>query len=273
MAFKTLLYGDTGTGKTCCIATLLLAGQKVRFLAAESNARTGILAGLDIWKVPQDLRQNLAIMIPNRPKRGFSKLLKNEEASLVKPLEVQMKSIDPEKKDYTRYLSVLKGTVDFVGEDKQSYGDVSTWEDDTTFVIDGMTIICEAIMQSILGGKLATTQPEWGVAQGKLKDFIRMLTEDTTCNLVMMAHPTKEIDPILGTQRIYPSNIGQALNPLIPTAFSDVIWTERNGKKFTWCTDHRLAVTRTSHLPIETAMEQDFRNFSNLKKESPAKKS
>jgi replication-associated recombination protein RarA len=39
---KILLYGEAGTGKTFALATLLEAGQKVRFLAAENNAVSGV---------------------------------------------------------------------------------------------------------------------------------------------------------------------------------------------------------------------------------------
>lgn len=264
MAFKALIYGDTGTGKTCSIATLLLAGQKVRFLAAENNAISGIKAGIPIWKA-EKFAENLAIMVPDRPKMDINKLLKIQEKFIVTPLETQMKSVDPNRKDYTRYISVLKGLADFKDENGVSLGTLDQWEEDVTLVVDGLTIICEAIRQAVIGGKLATSQPEWGIMQAQLMALIRLLTEDTKCNIILLAHPVKEIDPILGIQRIYPANLGQALNPLIPTCFTDVIWADRKGTKFTWVTDHKQAVTRTSHLPISAELTQDYRQFSCFK--------
>jgi hypothetical protein len=260
MAFKTVIYGDSGVGKTVCVATLLLAGQKVRFLGAENNAIPGIKKGVEIWKAGAHV-ENLAIMIPDRPKRNSAALLRSMENFLKVPLETQMKQADPNRKDYTRYLSVLKGLTDFKDEAGASLGAVDSWDESTTFVIDGLTIICEAIRQAVIGGKLTTSQPEWGVMQAQLMDLIRMLTEDTRCNIVLLAHPTKEIDPILGVQRIYPANLGQALNPIIPTAFTDVIWAERKGTDFSWNTDHKTAVCRTTHLPIKDKLPQDFRQF------------
>lgn len=261
MAFKALVYGDSGTGKTVSIASLLNVDQKVRFLAAENNAIAGIKAGLPIWKVPADKAKNLAVMVPDRPKRNAASLLAATKKLVDTPLDTLMKAVDPNKKDFTRYLNVLKGLVEFKGEDGQTHGSLDDWQEDTTFVVDGLTIICEAIMQSVIGGKLTVSQPEWGVAQNQLMALIRMLTEDTRCNIVLLAHPTKEIDEVFSTTRIYPSNLGKALNSLIPTAFTDVVFAYRKGKDFRWSTDHNQAVTRTSHLPISSELMQDYKQF------------
>ena len=261
MAFKTLVYGDTGTGKTVSVATLLLAGQKVRFLAAENNAVSGIKAGVPIWKA-EKFAENLAIMVPDRPKLSIDKLLKIQEKFIITPIETQMKSVDPNRKDYTRYLSVIKSFASFRSESGEDFGTLDQWEDDVTLVVDGLTIICEAIKQAVIGGKLTTTQPEWGAMQSQLMTLIRLLTEDTRCNVVVLAHPCKETDPILGTQRIYPANLGQALNPLIPTCFTDVIYAERKEKRFVWSLDHKQAVTRASHLSLSSELPQDYRQFS-----------
>jgi hypothetical protein len=261
MAFKALVFGDSGTGKTVSIATLIKAGQKVRFLAAENNAIAGIDMGVKLLKANPTEGQ-LAVMIPERPKRNVAALLTQSEKFLTVPLEAQFKTADPNRKTYTRYLSVLKGLAKF--QDTRNgveYGDIGSWGSDTTLVVDGLTIICEAIKSAVIGGKLAVSQPEWGVMQNQLMDLIRMLTEDTECNLVLLAHPVKETDPVLGVQRIYPANLGQALNTLIPTAFTDVIWSERKGTTFTWNTDHKQAVTRTTHLPIKDSLPQDYSQF------------
>ena len=264
--FKMLLYGETGTGKTTCTRTLIDAGFEVRFLAAESNAISGITNALEQWektkgkKVPEG---QFGMMIPARPKKRLADMVKSQGDFIGKSLESQLKAADPKRKDYTRYLEVLKSTVQFVdNRSAKDYGSVDDWGEDTVLVVDGLTIICEAIQQSVLGGKLATSQPEWGVMQKLLVEFLRQLTEDIGCNLVILAHPNKEIDPLLGAQKIYPSSIGQALNNLLPTFFTEVVYSVREKGKFYWCTDHRLAVTRTTVLPIVEKLEQDFKPFS-----------
>lgn len=265
MNFKMLNYGEAGSGKTCSVRTLLNSGQKVRFLAAENNAITGIQVALEMWKKenPQKAKdltvEQFALMIPERPKKKLSDLVKSQDKFIKTTLEAQFKSVDPERNKYTRYLEVLRSTVEFVDtESGTKFGSVDDWGEDTTLVIDSLTIICEAIMQATIGGKLATSQPEWGVMQKTLVEFMRLLTEDLKCNLVILGHPTKEIDPVLGIQRIYPANVGQALNNLLPSFFTEVVWSYRAGKEFLWSTDHKQAVTRQTMLPLAEKMPQDF---------------
>lgn len=261
MSFKALVYGDTGTGKTVSVATLLFTGQKVKFLAAENNAIAGIKAGIRIHKA-EKFEENLAIMVPDRPKLDLKAMIEYQEKFLITPIETQMKSVDPKRKSYTRYMSVMKGLASFVDTNGKDHGTIDDWDDSVTAVIDGLTIIAEAIKQATVGGKLAISQPEWGIMQGQMMTFIRHLTEDVKCNVVLLGHPTKETDQILGTQRIYPANLGQALNSLLPTCFTDVIWAERQGTKFTWATEHRLAVVAARHLEIAASLPQDYRQFT-----------
>lgn len=263
MNFKMLIFGESGTGKTFCTRTLLDAGYKIRFLAAENNAITGTKIAMQHWEtehkkpVPED---SFALMIPSRPKRSLKDLVASQEGFISKTLDSQLRTADPKRKNYTRYLEVLKATVAFKDtETGKEFGSVDDWGDDTVLVIDSLTILCEAIKQSVIGGKLAVSQPEWGVMQGILVEFLRQLTEDLLCNLVVIAHPNKEIDPILGVQKIYPANLGQALNNLLPTYFTEVVWAFREKEKFYWSTDHKQAVTRNTMLPIKDKMEQDFK--------------
>lgn len=265
--FKMLNYAEAGMGKTYAIMTLLAAGQKVRFLAAESNAISGIQVARRDYdlkvaakKMPAILEDQFAMMIPNRPKKTLADLVASQDKFVKVSLDTQMKSVDVQRNKYTRYLEVLKSTVNFVdSETQKNYGSVDDWGPDTTFVVDSLTIICEAIMSSTVGGKFAISQPEWGVMQKILVEFLRQLTEDLNCNLVILGHPTKEIDPVLGVQRIYPANLGQALNNLLPSFFTEVVWSYRKGKDFLWATDHKQAVTRQTVLPLVESMPQDYR--------------
>lgn len=267
MAFKALIYGEAGTGKTFSTRTLINTGQKVRFIAAENNAISGVETSLSYWlkenkkdKLPDP--EQFSLMIPERPKKKLTDLVKSQSKFVTIPLENQFKSVDPERNKYTRYLEVLKSTVEYVDTASGTkFGSVDDWGPDTTLVIDSLTIICEAIMQATIGGKLATSQPEWGVMQKTLVEFMRLLTEDLKCNLIILGHPTKEIDPVMGIQRIYPANVGQALNNLLPSFFTEVVWSFRSGKEFLWSTDHKQAVTRQTLLPLAEKMPQDFAQF------------
>lgn len=267
--FKMLNYGEAGTGKTWSIQTLFPTGQKVRFIAAENNAITGFKVSMldyqkkvKMGKAPALLPGQFGMMIPNRPKMSLKDLVAKQEKFVQIPLEGQFKSADPKRKDYTRYLEILRSTTAFIDDETgENMGSMDEWGPDTTAVIDSLTIICEAIKAATVGGKLAVSQPEWGVMQGTLVDFMRMLTEDLKCNLVILGHPVKEIDQVLGGQKLYPANLGQALNNLLPSFFTEVVYSYRDGKEFRWSTDHKQAVTRQTMLPLKDALPQDFQQL------------
>jgi hypothetical protein len=199
--------------------------------------------------------------VPKRKVSGTVKLAEAAEKSLTVPLESQMKNADPNKKDYDRFTSILKSNTTFVSITEEDLGLVDSWGMETTLAIDSLTIICESIKKHVIGGKKTISQPEWGAMQSWLIDYLRMITEDLKCNIVLMAHPTKEIDQLLGGVKIYPANLGQALNNTIPGYFSDVVWCYRKEGKYLWSTDDKQAVTRAGILPVKNDMPADFSLF------------
>lgn len=264
VTFKALNYGEAGTGKTYSSHTLFKAGYKIRFLAAENNAISGIQKAVEAYekaggKLTED---QFALMIPARPKKTLAEMVQSQNNFVTVPLETQFKNADPNRKNYTRYLEILKSQISFKDtETGKDYGSVESWGPDTVLIVDSLTIICEAIMAATVGGKLAISQPEWGTMQKTLVEFMRFLTEDLKCNLIILAHPTKEVDPVLGVQRIYPDNLGQALNNKLPTYFTEVIYSYRKDKKFMWSTMHKLAVTRQTVLPLDDELEQNWAKY------------
>ena len=267
-AFKFLNIGDSGTGKTHSLKTALEAGFNLRLLSVESNSlpvfeKVLALHKKDIAakKFPELIPGQVGVMCPAKPKKSFKDAMLGQEANLGKSLDSLMKTQDSKRKEYTRFLEVWKSAVNFIdlftGED---FGSVDSWGEDTVFAIDSLTILCEAIVYHTIGGKVATSQPEWGIMQKTLIEFLRMMTDDTACNLILMAHPTREIDPTLGVTRIYPSNLGQALNPLIPGMFTEVVWSYKDSKgQYKWSTDDKLCTTRYINLPCSKDIPQDFK--------------
>lgn len=275
MRFTLLGNGDSGTGKTHVFETLLDAGQKVRILSAESNClpvvqkvlrnrETLVKAGK---KKPLEEGQ-FAICVPERPKKTSKDMATSAEGSLTKSVDGAFKTNPVSRAKHNRFSNICKAQAEFVDSlTGVNYGQIDDWDEDTTFMLDSMTILCESILAHIVGDKVAITQPEWGVAQGVLMQYLGFLTEDIACNLYMTAHPNKEADPNLGVTRIYPSNLGQALNPKIPGKFTEVVWCYReegkgkDGKpemQYFWSTKDRLCVTRHTMLPCSEKIPQDF---------------
>lgn len=266
MTFKMLLVGEAGAGKTYCTHTLPKAGYKVRFLAAESNAQVGVKLAKE--RYTKDTKEELtadqfAVSVPSRPKRLISDLIIAQQVFLAKTLNSQYKEADPKRRNYTRYLEVLKATINFVDTATEtSFRKVDTWGEDTVLVLDNLTVISDAIRLSVLGGKIDTSLPEWGVMQKLLMDFLRQITEELTCNVVLIAHPHIAMDAVNNIYRIYPDSLGKSLCNQIPTLFTETVWAYRSGTKFYWATVHKKALTRVSQLPLSEQLEPDFKYFS-----------
>lgn len=275
--FNLLVIADSGGGKTHAIITALLAGMTVRILSAESNCLPVVQKILKLYESmvkagkAKPLREGqFAICVPDRPKKTAEDMAKSSESSLTKSIDAAFKSNPLNRAKHNRFANICKSQASFVdtftGVD---YGKVDDWGEDTLFMVDSMTILCESILAHIVGDKVAISQPEWGTAQGVLMQYLSFLTEDLACSVYMTAHPNKEIDINLSVTRIYPSNLGQALNPKIPGKFTEVVWgyreEEKGEMKYYWSTKDRLCVTRYTTLPCSDKIPQDFGLILNPK--------
>jgi hypothetical protein len=260
LGFKALCFGETATGKTASLATLLLAGQKVRLLSADNNANAGIKAGLALYKINKE-EVDLSICVPERSFMPITDMLSIVDNYLKTDIDALMKGKDKFRKHNTGFKNIIEGASEFkdsiTGESK---GIVHEWGTDTTFVIDSLTVICNEIQLTVTGNK-PSTLPEWGAQQGLLKFFLNFITNNLKCNVVLLAHPDKDQDAITGATRIYPSNLGKAMNGTISSNFSDVMYSQKESKKYFWSTEHRTAVCSGRDLPQAENIPQDYRAF------------
>lgn len=260
VGFKVLNMGRTATGKTASIATLLLAGQQVRFLSADNNAIAGINAGMSIYGIKQE-DVDLSICIPERPALSMESMLDVIDTMLTKELDIIIKSKDKHRKENTGFRNICEGASNFVDTfTKENKGTVNTWGTDTTLVVDSLTVVCDEIRSTVAGVK-PPTQPEWGAMQNLLKFFVSYITGSLKCNVVLLAHPVKEVDATSGATTIYPLNLGVALNEMFSSNFSDVLYSQFDGKKYFWSTKHRTAVCSGRNVPIKEELPQDYRQF------------
>ena len=259
--FKALNFGTTATGKTSSIATLLLAGQKVRFLSADNNAEAGINAGLQLHNcVPEE--GQLAIHIPSRPQPEQADILSSIDAMLNVDFDVYLKGKDKNRKKQKGFYNIYSGAVNFTDSiTGLDCGAVAEWGTDTTFVIDSLTVVCQEIKMTVCGTQQPSL-PQYGAMQGFLQGFVSHIT-NLGCNVVLLAHPTKETDEVTGATRIYPLNIGKAMNEQFASNFSDCLYSQFDGKKYFWSTKHRTAVCSGRNVPIKDELDQDYRLFFN----------
>lgn len=258
---KVLLEGPSGTGKTRAIATLAEADPALEVFVLALDPGLESLFGY--WKDQgKEIPANLHWHFMKAPKAGFDELLKDAELINAMTYEGLTKLRDPNiaKHDqYRQLFSVLNNFPD--DRSGQKFGAVDDWSPNRCLVIDGMTGLSNAAMANVIGGKAVRSPSDWGVAQNTLEKLLRMLTENCRCHFILLAHVERETDQVLGGTKLMTSTLGKALAPKIPSMFSDVILTVREGTKWSWDTMNPLADLKTRNLSYAANQTPGFKQI------------
>lgn len=203
--FTKLLYiGDSGTGKTGSLASLV-PDYNLRVLDFDN--------GLDILK---------AFVSRNNPDR-LSSIDFETVRDKYKASDTQGATVTSPKA-YTDAAKLLTKWSDD--------SDPSAWGEDTIFVLDSLTTMGKAAYE--WGKKMAVTQGNndqrswYGLAQGALENIVAMLTSDEfETNVIVISHVN--YDEANGLTKGYPTTIGKALGPKIARYFNNLILAETVG--------------------------------------------
>lgn len=259
---NVLLEGPTGTGKTHAIGTLVDWGAtqspplEVFVLFVEQGLETLLGYWSDHGKpIPANLRWRALNLKP----LGLSSL--QQAATMVGQLTYQQVAamIDPNRASNNAFLGVLNACADFQ-DDRTGlkHGAVDSWKSDRVFVIDSLSELANACMKMVIGNKPTAAQPDYGVAQNNLMNFLRLLTQGCPCHFVMTAHVSREKNEITGGVKLMTKAIGTAIAGDIPPLFSDVIYTIREGTNFYWDTSTSEVDVKTRNLPIAAKLPPTF---------------
>ena len=253
---NVLIMGDAGTGKTRSLATLVETGIEVFVVSIEQ----GFESLLDYWtKQGKPIPDNLHWHKIQPPKASFKELA--EVALKVNTLSYEglSKMIDVNRHMHNLFIKVNETFFNFVDDRTgEVFGDVSTWGPDRAIAVDGLTGLSRAAMSLTVGGKPSKNQGDYGIAQGQLEGFLRLICDHCKCWFILLAHVEKEMDPVVGGTKITVASIGQKLPPLIPPMFGDVIYAIRDGTKWTWNTSGAGVVTKARNLPWAENMAPTF---------------
>ena len=246
---KVLLMGDSGTGKTGALASLVKAGYHLHVLDYDNKIAGGILPIL----VKRDCPDNFAHV-------DYEPLRDRLKASSLGPV------LNGVPAAFTRGLALL---------DKWSDGSIpSEWGDKHILVLDSLTFLGDAAFNWARAMNPGSKeQRQWYYsAQRVVEPMIAQITSDSfKTNVVVIAHVDWQSRPD-GTMKGFPASIGSALNSTIPAYFENMVLTHiANGKRIIQTTptalvdlknpaSWRLAPT----LPVETGLA-DF--FATLKGE------
>ena len=202
---RALYIGDSGSGKTGSLISLLQAGYNIRMLDLDNNADSLIhlckhhdvklLEKLDIVSVRDKFRasQMSGLEVAGQPKAWV---------------------------DALKYLNKWDdGTT------------IAEWDSKTIFVLDTLTSAGRAAFHWARGMSPAAKDPrQWyAAAQDSLKTLLELLTSpDFKCHILVLSH-IDLIERDDGTTKGYASSLGKALGPQIAKVFPTLLMAESKG--------------------------------------------
>jgi hypothetical protein len=270
---KILLQGDSGTGKTYSLGTIVdwAASQTpprpVRALFTENGLETL----LGYWRDPpvdsngkpvrpaRPVPANLAwhVAAPGALSLAALKDAANKVGLLT--YESLTKSIDGDRGKNNPAFKILEALENFPDDRTGTkLGNIGTWGSDTIFLVDSLSELAEGYKRMVVGNKPVMAQNEYGVAQNNLMNILRYLTQGPDFTLVMTAHVQKQLNEVTGAMTLMTSAIGKAIGDDIPKLFSEVLFCYRDGLSWYWDTSASNVVTKTRYLPIKSKITPDL---------------
>ena len=242
---KMLLIGESGSGKTGALLSLIAAGYKVRVI---------------------DLDNGLDYLMRQLRKKHPDKLDDFEYESVRDKVKVAagvgiIASGVPN--GYTKAVGFM---------DKWSDGTKpSEWGPSHILVLDSLTFLGNAAFawKEALNPSIKDPRQIFYAAQQAIEDVLALLTsEDFNANLIVTSH-IKWTERQDGTSKAFPSAIGGALGPKIPTYFNSLVLAETTGTGAAVKRQIRTAPTAfldlknpadlSAPLPIETGLADFFK--------------
>jgi hypothetical protein len=264
---KILLQGDSGSGKTYSLGTLVdwAAAQtppREVFCLFTENGLEALLgywndppAGKSVRAVPPNLRWHVvpspAIDLKSLTEAAFKVGLLSYKAL--------SESVDPNRALNNPYEKILKVLADFPDDRTgETFGNIGVWNSSRILAIDSLSELANACMKMVIGNKPTAALPDYGVAQNNLLNLLRFFTQGFQPTLVMTAHLQKQVNELTGGMVLTTKAIGKAMADDIPQLFSEVLYARKEGAEWVWDTAAMGVVTKTRYLPIASKIPANF---------------
>jgi len=242
---KILITGDSGAGKSGCVASLANAGYNVRILDYDG--------GLDIlgrYLTPEGIARTHYVTLQDDFKAGKATA-------------------------WTRGLELLKHWK----TPTEDLGPVSEWTDMDVLVIDSLTFAGEAAGRAVMqrnGNKMngKPSQADWYDIQREAQQFITWLTSDdlVNCNLVVTAHLRGIVDKATEEVKDYPMTPGVSLSRNVGRFFNSLVRIDtrmvggKPKKYFRTIPDDKLDIKIVADVPPEVDISKLDEIFAAAKR-------
>lgn len=269
---KILLQGDSGSGKTTALATLVewAARQKPAVDVFVLFTENGLETLLGYWRdppldasgkpirPPSEVPANLHWHVVRTPALGLAALTDAAQKVGLLSYEALTKGTDPNRGTNNPYYKILQAMADFPDDRTgKKFGNIGLWKADKVFAIDSLSELANACMKMVIGNKPTASQPDYGVAQNNLMNLLRFFTQGFAPTFVMTAHLQRQTNEITGGVQLMTKAIGKAMSDDIPQLFSEVLYCTSEGTNYYWDTV-AVGVTRKTRYLQPGKVKQDL---------------
>jgi len=246
---KLLIEGDSGSGKTGCLASLVKVGYKLRILDFDNGL--------------EPLKQYILKECPDKLDNvEFRTFRDKRKASATGPV------IDGQPTAFIKAIQML---------DRWKYDDVdlgvpADWGPECICVIDSLTFMSDAAYdwREPLAAKGKSGEVDkraiYGDAQNAIESVLALLTSESfRTNVIVISHIRYMENPD-GTKKGYPTAVGSALGPIIPRYFNSVALCQTQGGRRTIQTTATAMIDLKNpapfamlpNYPLDTGLAQFF---------------
>lgn len=264
---KVCLMGLGGTGKTHSLGTLCDWAEKNKFEVAILFTENGLETLLGYFR-DKGKEPPACVYWHQQTTRPISLKALMLTADNVGKLsyEALAKSVDSNRGgDNNAFFKILQSCANFTDDRTgKVLGGIDSFPLTRIFVLDSLTETANAAMKMQIGARPMASPGDYGVAQNNLMNFIRLCAQGMECPFVMTAHVDRETDAVTQSTKVMIKAIGKALATEIPTVFSDVIYTVRDGVSFFWDTAAYGVDTKTRSLGYRSKILPDFAQIMDV---------
>lgn len=250
---KVMLLGDSNSGKTTAIRSLVAQGLEVFVLATEPGIEK------ILGDVPSD-----KLHWHYLPPTPFSPDTLAEQQQKIHTMSYeQMTKLVTSRNEFRQMLDVMTLIKNFKCQRTgQTYGSIYSWDNKRAFVVDSMSGLTQMQLNAWLGTKITMGPPDYGITQKGLLNLVMSWCMALNCWFVLTAHTEKELNETTGAYQVMASTVGKALAPQLPKYFDEVIHTKRDGAKFSWSNITPNYLLKARMLPLSDALAPDFNELT-----------
>lgn len=261
---KILIQGDSGSGKTSDIATMVewAARQSPPVDVFVLFTENGLETLLGWWKDPpvgtdgkpirpaREVPANLHWHVVSTPALSLKSLTDAAQKVGIMSYKSLTEMTDPDRANNNPYYKILQAMANFPDDRTgKTYGNIGEWKTDRILCIDSLSELANACMKMVIGNKPTASQPDYGVAQNNLMNLLRYFTQGFAPTFVMTAHLQRQTNEITGGVQLMTKAIGKAMSDDIPQLFSEVLYAVNEGTQYFWDTAAIGVTRKTRYLP------------------------